>query len=189
MPNSPEDTNPGILVSLTTPANEVVFHREAAKLLARLKTLRDMQESPNEPPPGLSEDELARRLTWDMVGMLVRNSVVLDAATTAVIASTEVQQEKNEIARVEQGIRLRELARKEQADEVERGRLETAKRRGDRVWDVATRGVGTAVTWVCDVLSQPNVKVGVASAIVSIITTLGAILTAYLVIQSGVSVP
>lgn len=163
-----DDTNPGV-------ASEAVYHREATKLLTRMKTLRDMQDAnPGEPPLGLSDDDLARRLSWDMVSTLTRGTVVLDVVTPAILAYTEALLEQNALKRQELGVRERELAREETA-------AAAAKERDDRVWGMVSRCFTGAYGWVSSILGARELKLAIITAIVSSIGTIGTIVVGYLV--------
>lgn len=179
----PEDTHPGV-------TSEAAFHREAGRLLARLKTLRDMQDNnPGEPPPGLTDEDLARRMSWDMVAALTRANVVLDMAigvievnTYELSAKNELARADQELARADQGIRLRELARKEQADA-------EAKVRDEQVRSWIVRCFEAALAFVKSVMSRPEVSYAVAGAIVSAIGVIGMIIMGWLATYGWVPLP
>lgn len=157
-----------------TNASEAAFHREAARLLARVEVLRKAQDAnPTDPPLGLSDDDLARRLSWDMVTTLTRSAVVFDAGIPAVVAYTEALLEANALKREELAIRAREVARAEAA-------AEAAKERDARVWSTMMRCIGGAYSWAGSILGTREMKFAIVSAITGALGTLGAIITGYL---------
>lgn len=142
------------------------IRREQVRLLATIEAMRKVQAmSPAQPPNGLSESELARRLVYDLITSLTRNEVVLLSASEAIIDHAEIQKRVADMRAAELDIQRREIRLREQDHENE---IE----RGQKRWGAVAR-VGNAFShWMWNIASHERTISAIIGSIVTIVGTL-----------------
>lgn len=158
---------------------DTALQREAARLLNRAKMLREIQDAqPTDPPPNLTDEELARRLAYDMVTALTRSSVVIDSALPILIEHTEELRRQNELVANDQRIRIRELARDEQQQSVEREKKAW-------LWGAVSRCFEGVAGWVGSVFADQRIVWTLSGGIATILAALLTILVGYITTHWG----
>ena len=148
------------------PSNDREAMRKEREMLdQRSRTLQHARRTPTVPPADLSEQELARRLIYDMIATQARAEVVIQASIDLIEPHLDELRRANQLRRAEYAQKERELAQQAKAAE----REEAAEVRRYSVVERAFGGIGAIAATM---FRNKLVVSAVASAIGTLITTL-----------------
>lgn len=143
---------------------ETQLSKEHQRLVAKLALIRQMQEgSPTTPDPSLTDQEMARRLLFDLMTTITRAEFVIQAGSDVLIDLTDTQKRAVEV-------KLEEL-------HLQRHRIETAlaeraaeDQKQERIWAVVAKPLGAMGAWMGAIFFDQRVISAVIGAIVILLT-------------------
>lgn len=148
-------------------ASDPGLMKEQRRIAVLLEAIRQFQAlGPTPPDPSLSEQELARRLIYDILGALTRAELLLTISGEAVQAYTEEMQRSNDLKQAE-------VLVQQQLLELQRAKNQREEEQDNRRWAVVSRTVGSVSSWFGVVLFDQRV-------VTAVVTFIGTILTGIL---------
>ena len=142
-----------------------VVRRERRVLDDRARVLHGARQIPTAPPAGLSEQELSRRLLYDLINSQARTESMLQTACDLFEPHTQ------ELIRANQ-LRRAELAQKERALALEAKAAERTEAADVRRFGIVERAFGGIGVIFGVMFKDSRVNAAVAAAITTLVTSL-----------------